>query len=257
MWLGVAALLVPLLVLITLGPDGKPNALEFRYFAFALFIVMVGIAWTVWKKGEMYKPPSNERLCLFSFRAFKHLSNYGANELASEREKASKNLKYLISLLNSKWEVSEKFAKGLLDDFDILVNPIVRLILILEKSYAPVIEEGTKDEIIKITGVFADLAVFFNNPTKGQLDSILDMTNPTPRIPNESSKKSSFFAERPLLKHGLILASVSAIAGIITYYFTSAYSANDLHWPIEMGLIVGIGVAGVYGAFLAVFLKRN
>lgn len=78
-----------------------------------------------------------QRSIVFAYKINKHLTSYVQQKSASEQKQALDLLDRLIINLADQLGVLEKKRKNELDEFEFFVNPIVKLVYVLDKASGP------------------------------------------------------------------------------------------------------------------------
>lgn len=243
-----------MLILVTLiyAVSTNPQIQNTNYAIISglILVACCGVGYYLSRKAGTFKPTSAEMSALYAFRTGKGIREYLKSKSPDSKKESHNELQRLVTQLSARWDIADKAKRELLEDFDFLVNPIVRLVFLLDKTYSAIIEGNNDDELRDAGNYFENMSRFFLNPTKEGLDALFTSAKPLP-LTHDRRKRTlniSALKGKPWIRHASVLGG-SVVAALITYLITSPFSPDPFQ-PLTISLTVAFGIAGVYGAFL-------
>jgi len=180
--------------------------------------------------------------------------------------------KFLESTLHETKKKQAKVAlKALIRDLrlwlgrktpDFMASPATNLINALRGKAAYAIDKGSLENIKALQFALYLLLRELGSETltAEQINAItanIENSLPVPAAQEKKSRKLSWFDDKPIAKHGIILGAITVILGILTYYIVFPYSNNDALKAAEFSVIL-VGVfSTIYIAFLVQLEKRR
>jgi hypothetical protein len=210
----------------------------------AVIAVLTPFAYRAWRTANKHRMPTSERCLFFAYKTHTHLTNYVNEGLESDKEKAIDYFTKLVIALAARWDIGEKQKLKNLEDFDFIINPVVKLVILLDNSYYPIILKADQHEIEKIKDYFMTLAKFFMTPKEEELGNLFASAPAPPKEepPALNPKIGKIDKIKVIIFTAAVAASLVAFGSI--WYFT-----GDWFKGLQIGVPLGLGIPGLYAVY--------
>lgn len=242
-------IIAPLAILLGLGRVDQPFNFEFRLLSLIVAIVHVVIVILLHRESKKYRQSLAEISFMRSFEVVTNLKSYAEKELHANKSTALKALKKLIANHDNKWLINQKAVTGNIDDFDLLMNPTVKLVLILQNTYLPLIEKGEKKDLVEVLSYFEKARDYFHYPTETSQKDLFDAARASPLKKEEKKQAQKSLLSSTWVRHFAVFSG-SIIAGFVAFFLLTPLSPENIFQPLGVALVVTFGIAGVYAGFL-------